>query len=306
MRSSTLRAVAAHLPSSPGVYRFRDADDDVLYLGRATRLRRRVASYGGDLRDRRHLAPMVARIARVEAVVCDSAHEAAWLERNLLEHRLADWNRTPGGQEVPAYVRLDGRRTAPGLTVVHIPAAAAVGVRHFGPYLGGEKVRLAVAALHRVLPLAYTGTGLGGSERDMAGKRGVGPGDRDALVAALTAVLERDPAAVASVRGDLEVRRNRAAEVLAFELAARLQSEIHGIEWITSPQRVTQAEPCDVDVAGWAEGLAVRFQIRAGRLRAWSQHPCAYADARQHLAATPPAWVDFAQRNAELAARLAR
>ena len=74
----------ARLPLGPGVYRFRDATGRVLYLGRATSLRRRVASYWGDLGDRGHLAAMVARIARVEAVPCSSAHEVAWLERNLL------------------------------------------------------------------------------------------------------------------------------------------------------------------------------------------------------------------------------
>lgn len=91
---------AARLPLAPGVYRFRDQAGRVLYVGRAASLRRRVQSYWGDLGDRGHLAPMVARIARVEAVVCDSAHEAAWLERNLLERRLPPWNRSPsGGQE---------------------------------------------------------------------------------------------------------------------------------------------------------------------------------------------------------------
>ena len=76
-------SAAASLPLAPGVYRFRDQAGRVLYIGRAVSLRRRVLSYWGDLGDRGHLAPMVARIARVEAVICDSAHEAAWLERNL-------------------------------------------------------------------------------------------------------------------------------------------------------------------------------------------------------------------------------
>ena len=75
-------ALAARLPHAAGVYRFRDAAGKVLYLGRAVSLRRRVVSYWGDLGDRAHLAVMVGRIARVEAVVCDSAHEAAWLERD--------------------------------------------------------------------------------------------------------------------------------------------------------------------------------------------------------------------------------
>src|SRR5580658_9795269 len=91
------RELALRLPAGPGVYRFSDAAGRVLYLGRAASLRRRAVSYWGDLGDRGHLAPMVARIARVEAVVCDSAHEAAWLERNRLRACLPPWNRAPSG-----------------------------------------------------------------------------------------------------------------------------------------------------------------------------------------------------------------
>ena len=81
----TPRAAVALLPSAPGVYRFRDADNRVLYIGRAINLRRRVGSYWNSLDVDRRLARMVSSIARLEAVVCDSEHEACWLERNLLE-----------------------------------------------------------------------------------------------------------------------------------------------------------------------------------------------------------------------------
>jgi excinuclease ABC subunit C len=105
---------------------------------------------------------MVARIARVEALVCDSEHEAAWLERNLLEHALPWWNRIPGGQEMPVYVRLDLRPRFPGLTVVH-EARPSPDARYLGPYLGGLKARLAVSAVHRVMPVAYAADGLRGT-----------------------------------------------------------------------------------------------------------------------------------------------
>ncbi len=292
-------SLAAHLPAAPGVYRFRDGRGGVLYVGRAVELRRRVASYFSDLRDRRHLAPMVRRIERVEAVVCDSAHEAAWLERNVLEHRMPRWNRTPGGQEVPVHIRLDTRPGAPGVSVAHRPEPTA-GVHYFGPYLGGEKVRLAVAALHRVYPLAYTGTRLSGSQRDMAEKLQVRAGDRADLVDALTEVLLRRR----DIRPELAEKRGRAATNLAFELAGRLQAELEAIEWITAPQRVTRSDPDDLDLYGWAGGVLVEFQIRAGRLRAWTQRACSQAGARERVAATPPDWQTFARRNAELAATL--
>lgn len=70
-------SAVSRLPAVPGVYRFRDAEGEVLYIGRATSLRSRVGSYWSDLRGREHLAPMVTAIARVEAVPCASVHEAA-------------------------------------------------------------------------------------------------------------------------------------------------------------------------------------------------------------------------------------
>jgi len=297
----TVRAVIGRLPSAPGVYRFRDAAGRALYIGRAVDLRRRVASYWADLGDRAHLRGMVARIERVEAVACDSEHEAAWLERNLHEHSLPYWNRTAGGQEVPVYIRLVRRSGSARLGVIHQPST---GARHFGPYLGGVKVRLAVSALHRALPLTYAGDALGGFDRDMARVRGVESGGRDTLVATVTAALEREPEAGAALRAELERRRDRASSALAFELAGRVQEEIEALEWVLAEQKVTAAEPVDLDLYGWSDGVLVTFTMRGGRVRSWSQRACPHMIAPSRLALTPVAWQPFVQRNAELAARL--
>jgi excinuclease ABC subunit C len=293
----------ARLPSRPGVYRFRDARDRALYVGRAGDLRRRVESYWYGLRDRPRLRRMVPRIVRVEAVECDSEHEAAWLERNLLETYRPGWNRVLGGLEVPVYLRLD-RRT--GLRVLHTPDGAD-GL--FGPYLGGLKVRLAVSALHRILPLAYAARGLRGSERDMARALGVEPDSRERLVESVTAVLDREPTAVAALLGALAERRDAAAASLAFELAGRIQAEIEAVEWIVAEQKVTGAA-ADYAVHGWApghdgiDGTLVQFEVRGGRMCVWSQRPCTERAAEPLLAGNPPGWTEFAERNAVLAARL--
>jgi excinuclease ABC subunit C len=288
------------LPAAPGVYRFRDDRGRALYVGRAIDLRRRVLSYWGDLRDRPHLRRMVPRIARVEAVVCDSGHEAAWLERNLLEHRKPYWNRARGGQEVPVYLRLDAR----AVTIVHEHQVTEGRGRIFGPYLGGSKVRLATSALDRALPLAYADPGRSGFSRDMARVLGIAPTDRDALIDAVTATLAGDSSTVEAVRTELAHRRDAAAAALAFELAARVQLELEALDWITAEQKVTTSTLDDVDVCGWAGGVLVRLEIRSGRMRAWSQRTCAEPQAATALAATPPRWRPFAQRTADLAARL--
>jgi excinuclease ABC subunit C len=294
----------ARLPSEPGVYRFRDRAGRVLYVGRATELRSRVGSYWSDLGGRQHLAPMVAAVTRVEAVVCASVHEAAWLERNLLEDSLPRWNRTAGGQESPVCLRLDERPQVPGLSVTYLCPPAS-GVRYFGPYLGGLRARQAASGLGRILPLAYTGTVLRGAERDMARTRGVTPADRDRIAARLAAVLDREPDAVAAAGQELAGLRDKAAQALSFELAAQIQAELRALDWVTSPQRVTSLEKAEHEVHGWSAGLLVRFAVQDGRLRDWSQRACGQASAAARVAATPPAWREFADRNAALAASLA-
>ncbi|XVV14443.1 GIY-YIG nuclease family protein [Actinoplanes sp. CA-131856] len=294
------RSLVPRLPVAPGVYRFRDVRGRVLYIGRATELRYRVGSYWTDLGKRRHLARMVPQITRIEALTCASVHEAAWLERNLLERSKPRWNRIRGGMEVPFCIRLADYR----LEAVHWPPVAAGGLV-FGPYLGGTQARLAVSALERVLPLRYTGDRLGGSQRDMAAIRGVDPGDRERFAELITAVLERRPAEVEMLRSRLRELRDRASERLGFELAARIQQEIEAVDWVVAEQKVTTLTPGgDAEAYGWADGVLVRLRIRSGRLSGWEQRTCSQPAAEPHLARTPPQWRDFANRNAELATRL--
>ncbi len=301
--------MVARLPSEPGVYRFRDAGGRVLYVGRATALRSRVGSYWSDLRGRRHLTRMVAQVARIEAVACGSVHEAAWLERNLLETAMPRWNRTPGGQENRVYIRLSRQPSARALTVVY-ERPAAPRVQYFGPYLGGVRTRQAVSGLHRFRPAAGAGAApvgpaLRGAQRDLARARGHDLARRETDLDLLAAVLGKQPDAVAQALAELEALRDRAAAGLAFEFAARVQAEISSIGWITGPQRVTSLDADDFDAYGWAGGVLVHFGVRAGRLCQWSQRPCPHrAAAEPALAATPAAWAAFATRNAELAATL--
>jgi excinuclease ABC subunit C len=302
------REQAARLPLGPGVYRFRDAAGRVLYLGRASSLRRRVASYWGDLGDRSHLAAMVARIARVEAVPCASVHETAWLERNLLQRSKPPWNRSPsGGQEAEVWIRLSESAAAPGVRVTRRPRMGEE-ARFFGPYLGGQKARDAVSGLGRVLPLGHATDSPAGTRRELVRARGASPGARADLARTVTAVLDRDPDAVAALRAELIRRRDAAAAGLAFEFAGRVQAELEAVDWITAEQKVTQAQPSDFEVYGWADGVLVRFEVCGGRLSGWTQRACAAATARWHLASSSedrsPAWADFATRAAELAARL--
>jgi excinuclease ABC subunit C len=162
-----------------------------------------------------------------------------------------------------------------------------------------------VAALGRVLPLAHAGELSLASERELARARGVAPGDRAALLAAVRGVLGRDPDAVGPVCTVLADLRDAAVAELAFERAARRQAELDALAWLVAEQKVATADPADHDVAGFAGGVLVQFGIRGGRVRTWSQRACSPRSAEAALAATPPEWAGFAERAARLAAALA-
>lgn len=309
-------AAVGALPAAPGVYRFRDGHGRVVYLGRATDLRARVASYWGELRDRPHLRRMVPQVVAVEAVACASVHEAAWLERNLLERAKPRWNRVRGGLEVPTWIALVERAGTAELRVLHSPDDPP-GARAFGPYLGGGQSRLAVGGLDRVLALSYAGARRGGFDQDMARLRGVADGDLPGRVQQAVAVLSREPDAVAWALDALTRRRREAAGACAFEVAARIQAELEAVAWVTAEQRMTLGPdarppahppgapgPRVVHLHGYADGLLVSFEVRDGRLDRWQQ---AWADetrAMPRVAATPEPWRGFAHDAAALAARL--
>ena len=295
------------LPPRPGVYRFRDSCSRVLYIGRAANLQSRVRTYWTNVGDRRRLLRMVPQITRIEAIECDSAHEAAWLERNLVDSQQPPWNRTEGGLGVPVYVRLDTDRRHPTIGVVHESDAGpspSVTVRTFGPYLGGRRIRTAVAGLHRIYPLSYSAQRLTGAQRDLAKVRGIAVGDTDALAGTITAVLTRNPRSTRQLIDGLRTTRDRAAAALVFDVAAQIQQEIEAVEWLVAPQRVTQPGPRTCSMYGWSDGILVALEMKAGRLCGWTVRACSEPASSSLVQVTPDDWVPFTNRAAALASRL--
>ena len=296
-----LRRASPLLPPEPGVYRFRDNLDRVTYLGRATDLRSRVRSYAGDLGARRHLHRMVPQIRRVEAIVCASVPEAAWLERNLLERSMPRWNRIRGGMELVGWLVVTDDPARPAVDLV--VEGADVPPTAFGPYLGVERLGLARSALLRAWPVPLAGRRLDRATRSMAEARGVTPGDLESYAARVRAVLSRDEPAIAELHALMAAAGRRAIDQLAFETARQIQEEAAALDWAVAPQRVTGCSPGLV-VAAEADGVEFCLRATGDRLDQWgrTRTGATAGDA----AVTPAEWRQFASRNAELAAALAR
>ena len=275
-------------------------------------LRRRVRSYWGDLGDRPHLTPYgrPRSPASRRWPATPSTRPPGW-SATCSNTRRPCWNRTArraGGARLhPAGSPVPRAPPRPSCTTVE----PVRGARHFGPYLGGLKVRLAVSA-----PAAGVSAHLR-RRRDHRFAAGHGPGprsrfraDRDAIIAAIIAVLGRDPATVAALRDGLARRRDEAAASLAFELAGRLQAECEAVDWVVSEQRADPAR-----AAGPRRVRLVRRRAGRSEFRGYAAVPVVQLDTAlvwrgrrpaTGLAATPPDWAEFARRNADLAARLGR
>ncbi|HZQ49580.1 MAG TPA: GIY-YIG nuclease family protein [Candidatus Dormibacteraeota bacterium] len=290
------------LPHRPGVYLMRDETGRVIYVGRSGDLANRARSYWVDLRDRPHLARMVARVAWLEPVVCASEHEAAFLESDLLDRHRSRYNRTLG-MESCVWLRLDSRPESADLWVEH-EAAPRDGARWFGPYLGWEPVRQAAAGLLRLHPVRYAGTSISRTEREMARSLGVEPGDAAALASRIERVLCREPAAVATALRSLEQARDRAASRMMFEFAAEIQEEIRGLRWITQPQKLGGLDAVDADHAGVAGNVRVVLSLRGGRLAQREVSVLRDVPSQPAHRSGEREWAELARENADLMARL--
>jgi hypothetical protein len=122
-----LLQMARALPPEPGVYRFRGDEGAVLYVGRAAQLRNRMTSCFSDLRDRRHLKPMVAAVANLRWL-CESRHEAALAGAQCSRGRAAalePYRR----QETPVVIPSTNVGPVRGIRLRHLPHKSQEGVR---------------------------------------------------------------------------------------------------------------------------------------------------------------------------------
>jgi DNA polymerase-3 subunit epsilon len=120
------RTMAAHLPATPGVYLFLGPGDEVLYVGTASDLRRRVRQYFTASETRRRLREMVALAARVDHVECAHALEAQVRELRLLSAHKPAYNRRSKNPKQAWWLTLTDE-PFPRLSLVRVPRAGALG-----------------------------------------------------------------------------------------------------------------------------------------------------------------------------------
>jgi len=143
---------ARALPASPGVYLLKDASDTVIYVGKASSLRNRVASYfvpSVDLGPRKQ--PMLDLVVDVEVIECEGEWEALLMESRLIKDIRPRFNDLLTDDKTFPYLVITTRDEFPGVFVTRTPSDPAYrGAKIYGPFTSVYALRDAAQLLQRV------------------------------------------------------------------------------------------------------------------------------------------------------------
>jgi DNA polymerase III subunit epsilon len=230
--------VIAALPRTPGVYLMRNERGDLLYIGKAARLRDRVASYfnGGAARNAK-TAELVSHVYAIETRPASSALDAALHEARLIRELKPPYNRMLKSAAPAFFVKLDLSDPFPRLQI-STKISARVGVMHLGPFIGRHNLDHATRALSRILGLRTCGGKLAPDE-DFSpcvyGQMGHCAAPCNFTIDE-DAYNERVGRAVAFLRGrsgnlmgELARAREQSAAAMRFEEARRFHRELEAL-----------------------------------------------------------------------------
>lgn len=251
---------ALTLPLLPGVYIMRDKQGQVIYVGKAKKLKNRVSQYFQDTASHSPKTRiMVSKVADFDVIVASSEFEALVLECSLIKRHLPRYNILLKDDKGYPYVRLDMNEQYPRITMVSKPLDDDA--KYFGPYGGRSTTQGIIDAIHATLRLPSCSKKF---PRDIGKDRPclhyhMGQCDGWCLTgksyqAYLDAVeqakllLEGKYKAVAS---SLRKQMLEASDDLNFELAASLRDRLNAVERLGQKQLVTAGQNNDTDIIGY-------------------------------------------------------
>jgi excinuclease ABC subunit C len=275
------RPKAGEIPTSPGVYRFRDATGRVLYVGKAKNLRSRLSNYFAPLRTlHQRTRSMVTSAASVEWTVVGNEFEALQLEFTWINEFDPPFNVQFRDDKSYPYLAITLQEDVPRVIVTRNRKIS--GARYFGPYSRVWAIRETVDTLLKAFPMRSCTDAT--YKRAQQTGRPCLLGDIGKCAAPCVArVSKEDHKSIAvdfasfmsgndsTFVGDLERKMKAASAELDYEAAARYRDQLGAMNTAMSKNAVVLSEDIDTDFFGIAhDELAAavqQFIVRGGRIR---------------------------------------
>ncbi len=273
-----LEGLLRALPTEPGCYLMRDADDRILYIGKSKKLRSRVRSY---FRDGQQISPrirlMVRQVVEIEFIVTDSEAEALALESNLIKNHQPHFNVLLKDDKKYPYLCITWSEAYPRIFITRRRRFRSPLDRFYGPYVDVGLLRRTLFMVKRVFPLRQRPQPLHKDRTCLNYDIGRCPGVcQERITPEDYQTTLRKVAMVFQGRNEellelLQQQMLRYSERLDFEAAALVRDQLQGLEQLTADQKVAlpdaQVSRDVIALAADERVAAVQlFQVRAGKL----------------------------------------
>ena len=274
----------SNLPTDPGVYRFFDKDDKVIYVGKAKNLKNRLNSYFGSnlqIKTRR----MVMTAVRVDWTIVNSELEALQLEFTWIKQFNPDFNVQFKDDKSYPYLAIDLDADFPRLFISR--SKKQKGVKYFGPYSHAWALRSTFETLIKIYPVRTCSdsnfkTANRNKRQCLLGDIGkcsapcvewITKDDHRKLATDLTNFLEKSPTEISN---RIEQEMLQAAKLEEFERAARLRDQLEAVNKAFESTDRFLNENINADVLAVYEDIThaalSQFNIKSGRItgsRSW-------------------------------------
>jgi excinuclease ABC subunit C len=253
-------AFLKNLTERPGVYMMKDAEGQIIYVGKAKNLKRRVSSYFKKRHDAIKTEAMVAQIASIEVTVTDTESEALILENTLIKRHKPRYNILFRDDKSYPYIFVSTGKKFPSLSY-HRGAKRRVG-RYFGPFPNASAVHQTLHAIQKIFPVRQCAESVFNHRSrpclQYQIKRCSGPcvdglvtkEEYDEDVANTIAFLEGKSFEVIENLGH---KMQSASDAFEFEAAAVYRDKISALRAIQSQHLINQPGSKDTDVVAMAE-----------------------------------------------------
>ncbi len=267
------------LPAKPGVYIMHDAQDFILYVGKAVNLRNRVRSYFRENIGRGpQIDKMVSLITRFEYIVTDSELEALVLENNLIKEHLPKYNTLLKDDKTYPYIKVTVGEEYP--RILFSREMKKDKSRYFGPYTSAGAVKDTIELLNKLYRLRTCNRSL---PRDIGEERPClnyhirqclapcqGYVSREAYRQQVEQALSFLNGNYGSILKELEGKMQSAAENMEFEEAARYRDLYNSVKSVAQKQKITDSAGEDRDIIALSkddmDAVVQVFFVRDGRL----------------------------------------